>query len=207
MLTLKIDGSLEMLALAGMSTFGEVMEQLSLLLKRRGRVITGITMNQQTLTGGRQFDYRNFPLSQVETLELNTANPSELAKEALDSCEEHLDMLLKATIRTTELFREGDDLTANQNYSRLIEGLRWLVKGLDAVTGMLKIDETTTFANGKNLRYYQNELLMPILDNLYRAQKDEDWVLLTDLLEYELSPVLKEWAQLINGLREFLSSK
>jgi hypothetical protein len=48
---------------------------------------------------------------------------------------------------------------------------------------------------------------MPILDNLYRAQKDEDWVLLTDLLEYELSPVLKEWAQLINGLREFLSSK
>ena len=39
--------------------------------------------------------------------------------------------------------------------------------------------------------------LFSVLDGLFDAQTDQDWVLLADMLEYELIPALEEWEQII----------
>ena len=39
--------------------------------------------------------------------------------------------------------------------------------------------------------------LFSILDGLFNAQTDQDWVLLADMLEFELIPALEEWEQIV----------
>lgn len=199
MFTLSINGTAENLPLKGEKTFGEVMERLSQDISGKGQVITVIVMNDQQLTEGRQYDYRNFPLESVETLALETTDPSRLALDALDSSKDHISMLKQNSLRTAELFRLGDDLEANENYSRLVEGLRWLIKGLTAMTGMLGIEDNEMILEGRTIGYYRDELLMPVFDGMYDAQKREDWIELADLLEYELSPALEKWDKLIEA--------
>jgi hypothetical protein len=206
MFNLKIDEKTETYHLAEESTFGEVMSKLSDRMNREGRVITNIEMNHQQLVGGRQFAFRNYPLERIETLRLTTANPKTLAQEALDSSQEQVKNLQQIAFRTGELFRLGDDLEANDSYSRLIEGLRWLVRGVDAMTGMMKIDRTIPLLEGKSADYYQRVLLIPILDSMFEAQKKEDWIALADALEYEFVPALKEWEQLLGALRDRITS-
>jgi len=201
MFRLIINGSTENFPFAGEQTFGEVMEKLSRQITGIGEVITVIKMNDQPLTEGKQYDYNHFPLGSVETLELETTDPTRLALEALESSKEHLAMLLQNSSRTAELFRLGDELEANEAYSALVEGLRWLIKGLNAMTGMLGIKETEIILEGNTIGYYQDELLIPVFDSMYEAQRREDWVELADLLEYELSPALEKWDNLINAFK------
>lgn len=206
MLSLKIDGEFKSFASEGETTFGQVMKKLSSRLGDEGLVITGITMNNQPLSGGRQFDYNDFPLTEVELIELDTVKPLELAAEALKSSDEHLRILAGVSVRTAELYRLGDELEATESYSRLIEGLRWMGKGMNAMAGMMKISLDEIIFDGKSIAYFQNEVLIPVLDNMYSTQKDEDWIALADILEYELIPVLEEWSKLITGLKAKMAS-
>lgn len=201
MLSLKIDGASKSFTPEGETTFGEVMKKLSSRLESEGLVITGITMNNQPLSGGRQFDYNDFPLVEVESIELDTAKPLVLAAEALESSGEHLRMLMELSAKTAEFFRLGNELKANENYSNLLEGLRWMEKGMNAMAGMVKIGQDEIIINGKSINNYQQESLLPVLDNMHSAQKNEDWIALADMLEYELIPALEEWSELIAGLK------
>ena len=124
MFALNIDGNSQDYSVQGESTFGEVLEKLSEKVSGVGRVITSIKMNGQLLTEGRQYDFKNFPLSSIETIELDTTEPVKLAREALISSQEHIAQLKRSIGRTTELFRLGDELEANEQYTRLVEGLR-----------------------------------------------------------------------------------
>ncbi|MBC8204062.1 hypothetical protein ISS30_00435 [bacterium] len=201
MFDFKIDGSPEALTLGDETIFGEVMEKLSDRMKAEGKVITNIMVNEQSLSGGGQVDFYHFPLTKVETLELRTADPYKLANDALDSTYEHLLILQRVALETAEMFRMGDDIRANENYSQLVDGLRWLVKAVAALTGMLNIDIEEEFSGGKSIKHYQDEMLVPIFDQMYEVQKEEDWVGLADVLEYELVEALQKWEQMLPVFR------
>jgi hypothetical protein len=39
--------------------------------------------------------------------------------------------------------------------------------------------------------------LSGVIDQMLKVQEDEDWVMLADLLEYELIPLLKGWNEIL----------
>jgi len=41
-----------------------------------------------------------------------------------------------------------------------------------------------------------------VIDQMLKVQEDEDWVMLADLLEYELIPLLKEWNKILAVLQK-----
>lgn len=194
MFTLKINGAAEPFALEWETTFGQVMEKLSTRMNESGRVITEIVMNEQSLTGGKQLEYYKFPLNDVEIIELTTADPEALAKEAINSLAEYKEELRRNCFRAAELFRLGDELEANEIYSRLLDGWRWLMKGLSAMMGMLNIDQDAFRNTNRDAERFQDEKLLPLFDEMFDAQKRQDWIALADLLEFELAPALNEMA-------------
>jgi len=206
MFTLTIDGAPGFFSAQGEKSFGEIMERLSASMSKQGKVITSIIMNNLQLTEGRQYDYREFPAGQIDSIELKTAEPVRLALEALDSSREHVDMLKQLCGQAAELFRRGDDFEANEQYSRLVEGLRWMVKGLSAMAGMLGMDENQPLASGKSLRYYQDEVLTPVFDGMYSSQQRDDYVELADRLEYELIPAMGQVEQLLEAFKRQLAA-
>ena len=201
MLNLKVDGVVKNLPIENETIFGEVMERLVQKIKDEGRVITNIMMNDQSLVGGKQAEFYKFPLHQIETLELITADPYQLANDALESTMEHLQKLKRGCLRTAELFRTGNDIEANDNYSKFIDNLRWFFKAINAMTGMMKIDVNQPLAQGMSLQQYQDELVGQILDQMYEVQKEEDWIAMADIMEYELVEALSQWERILPVLQ------
>ena len=204
MFTLKINGSPEPYALQEEKTFGQVMEKLSRQMTNNGKVITRIYMNDQTLVGGKQLDFYMFPLEKVDTIELITADPRVLAKDSLQSLTEFRFELIRNCCRSAELFRLGDDLEANELYARVIEGWRWLIKGINAMLGMLNVDIANFKSDGKSLAEFQSQILLPLFDRMLEAQKREDWIELADLLEFELTDSLAAWEGFQNEIEKIL---
>ena len=204
MFTLKINGIDEPYEVVQETTFGHVIENLSAKMNHAGKVITQIQMNDQTMAGGKQVEYYMYPLANVETIEISADDPKKLALEALGTLLEYKKELKRNSERAAELFRLGDDLEANEMYSRLIEGWRWLVKGVDAMCGMMKIDVNTILSKNMTVQHFQKNLLLPVFDNMFEAQKREDWIELADILEFELAPLHDDWEGFLNQMKKYL---
>ncbi len=48
----------------------------------------------------------------------------------------------------------------------------------------------------------RKEKLLKITADMHSAQIDQDWVMLSDLLEYELIPIIENWINIIPSFQE-----
>jgi hypothetical protein len=77
--------------------------------------------------------------------------------------------------------------------------IRFIAKG----TSPLSIPPISTLKRGKEIPVNQVsvqstiENLEQIICQMLKAQSDEDWVLLSDLLEYELLPSIESWKEIL----------
>jgi hypothetical protein len=74
----------------------------------------------------------------------------------------------------------ADEKEANRHFVKFLESYRDLIQMLRQSEGILKLD-------------FQENLvsLEKLSDEIIAAQEKEDWIMLADLLEYELAPLLR----------------
>lgn len=101
--------------------------------------------------------------------------------ETLDSLGDYIPRLTRAAEKMAETLQGGDHHDAMQQLPSFIEGIEWVVQALN---GLLKngyyIDVETSSLNGYLIETEQ-------------AIQNQDFILLADLLEYEITPILTEW--------------
>jgi hypothetical protein len=105
----------------------------------------------------------------------------ELKKEIIDSAVEYIDKVLFGIEDIIEDFQSGREDKATRAMTQLVDGIQWLFQAIDGtkdVQGNNSIDVSNT---------------NPLLAQLIEAYENTDYVLLGDLLEYELTPVVKDW--------------
>jgi len=122
-----------------------------------------------------------------------------------------LDVLNDVIFHATELqrfvpvtagsFRCGDERRGIEQFIELITGLDWIVKSLDHVGIAKGLDFGTTTWEGEPLTAFA-ERFCSLLNEIAGAQQRRDWVLLADLLDYELVPFLERWTALFTELKE-----
>lgn len=120
-------------------------------------------------------------------------------KMLVDGCR-HLDELNRFLLQTSELYRGGDNRKGLECFMQLIDGMEWFAKTAITAEQVLKLDFAGTSCGGRTLTE-SVETLNGILLEIIAAQEQRDWVLLTDLLEYELAPELKLWLDIFTTLR------
>jgi hypothetical protein len=104
-------------------------------------------------------------------------------------------------LQTAETYRVGDDRKGRELFMELIQGMEWFVKIASTIEAQLNIDFTVTRCAGRTLRESVDGL-NGILMEIIGAQQHSDWVLLTDLLEYELAPQLELWLEIFTTLKQ-----
>lgn len=118
--------------------------------------------------------------------------PAALVTEVLDEAMRYCEELGRFTALTAGFFRSCDENQALDHLIDLITGIDWLTKAFGASVTALGLDFGAVLTGGTTLRQ-DVESLNTLLGQIVHAQERKDWVLLTDLLEYELSPLLAEW--------------
>jgi len=104
-------------------------------------------------------------------------------------------------LQTAETYRAGDVVKGRELFMELIHGMEWFVKIASTIEAQLKIDFTVARCSGRTLRDSVDGL-NGILMEIIGAQEHSDWVLMTDLLEYELAPQLELWLEIFTTLKQ-----
>ena len=184
------------------SCMGETLGDLVLHIEKEG-VVQGNVVRSIQIDGKESSPdssvARKTPLSEIETLEIEISTLSDIVNKNIENADAYLIRLIPGIEKSVELFRMGNEQEANKFFINIIDGIDWLSQVLDMILAAKAISPDTVF-DGKSIQD-RRASLVDFTQQMVDANKNQDWVLLADLLEYEILPYYQEWSDLLPRFR------
>ena len=173
----------------------EAVASAARAIESRGEVVTRIAIDGEDLTGGawnEQAERRD-----VELLEITAMRPADLVRDTITTSKAWVDPVRQEVMACADRFRKGEDERAVEQLVRVVDGLRLLLTGVIQMSNLatntvkeLPLEDTSAWRDS----------MTALLDELIESQQNQDWVLLADLLEYELCERLDQWSAIADEL-------
>jgi hypothetical protein len=200
-----IDGETKTIDTTGIANLQDLLVFLEDNVIERSRVITKIALNEEILDEGQEVGLGAFPLTDIASLMIVTTDTTALAMEALQDSQEYLPAISMILENSATKIREGDVRGGLQDMSEALQVIGAFGEVLDGIRTVFRIDFSKVKIDESSLLDKQTEL-GTLAKQILDAAKDENWTLLADLLEYELSPLLYEWMAVIPELVALIPS-
>jgi hypothetical protein len=194
-----IDGAPITIDASGIDSFQELLKHIENTVIDKSRVITQIILNEENLDESQEIGLGAFPVAEIATLSIETSNTTHLAYEALEDALEYLPTLSAVLEVASGKIREGFIREGLQKISEALEVVGAFGEVLDGIRGAFRIDYSKVRIDEFSLLDKLNEL-GKLAQEILKAAKDENWTLIADLTEYELSPLLYEWIAILPEL-------
>jgi hypothetical protein len=185
-------------ALAGLDA-GMTLERVGAELFQRGELVVRVEVDGQDLTGQDRELWGG--RTDVAELRLETQSPRALLEGSLRVSREWLPPLRSELASCADRFRRGEDAAAIDALIRVVEGLRLLFVGVGQIQRLAAnqgLFRDTGLPEGL-VSDFQNEIPR-LLDEIIQAQERRDWILLSDLLEYDVMDRLAQWEETVDTL-------
>lgn len=203
MLTLTIDGISEQINPENFKTFRNLFDVLTVEMNKEGRQITTIAINDNQLKDNDLYLWLDKPIAELEKLSISSITRSQLIEDQLNGLNEHIETLLTNSTKAAEYFRVGNETESQRYFAAVLEGLRWFNYFMDLISSFLKIDSQKEKI-GTELLSQRLAEISTIVNSLADSQESNDWIMLADQLEYELSPVLQKWQKIIPLFKQYI---
>lgn len=163
-----------------------------------GNVICGITVNGMKLTEEDENKFQASSVEEIKHIEFQLNNIDSVVDSTISSIVEWFPAGVEGTLLTAELLRSGDELKAFEVFTQVVESCCWVSDSLNLLKSMC----SQKIANQGLTDIWQNSEveLKKNIESLISAISTKDYQLTADLLEYELSKSLEDWAQILKKL-------
>jgi hypothetical protein len=175
---------------ASISTLLDIVTQIESRIPK-GFVITEISLNEKILESNWYYNAKKIYLLDEDRINVKAEDPSQFSLEILKNSKEQFMMILSDFERIAESFRIDDEKKANQVFIQGIENLQWYFKILEDATQLLGKPLHTLTDNNISFKQYITDLEKK-LDEIITLQSRQDWVMLADIIEYEMVPELRK---------------
>jgi len=201
---LRIDGGDVSLDLSEGSAFCAVLAQAERRVVSEGRVVSRIVVDGREISTRFEREMADRPVGEIDTVHITTTTPDALFREALDGAVDLSLAIRRDAVTILSSLRAGDLAAAGPRYAACIESLGTFFQLAGAVfnaigTGLFPLAVRPGSAG---------ELPSPplatagILQRLLRAQKENDWNAVADILELEILPNIDGWSAFFKALKE-----
>jgi len=194
---LLINGKEETLTCIG-KTLEDFLAHIEQGKMAQGNVVRSVKLNGQESSLDSSITKQTL-LTEIETLEMEVSTLSGIIDQNIENADDYLIRLIPGIEKAVELFRTGNEQEANQFFINIIDGMDWFSQVLDMILAAKEISLDTVIG-GKNIQDRQMSLV-DFTQQMVDANKNKDWVLLADLLEYEILPYYKEWSDFLPQFR------
>lgn len=145
-------------------------------------------------------------ISDFNSINFETQSSAELAFEAVDSCNDYIDVLNEKILHLTKLYQAGESQKANEEFGDMIDILDLYVQLFAKIHSTLKRVVDLPKETSENIQKLDIHLLS-VLKALIPAKEKNDIIMLCDLLEYELVDNLTRWKiKIIPNLKKLKTS-
>jgi len=185
-----VNGEKREIKISSISTLLEVVTQIEVELPQ-GHLITEIMLNDKFLDTNWYHNAGKIYLLDEDVLNIRVEQSTVVAQQVLHDSKEKFQLLLKDFEIISQSFRIQDEVDANVKFIQGIENLQWFLKVLQDACILLGrpldkiMDKDIVFTQHTNN-------IVDKLDQIIVAQSSKDWVMLADLIEYEMIPALEK---------------
>ena len=173
-------------------TLGEVLH--AILNSRKDSYIRRIWLDGQEASSNTQ-DTLKTSTASVELLELELALLQDLVVNNLTNAKEYLEKLIPGFQKAADLFRMGNEQEANQYYLQILDGVDWFSQVILTI-----VNAQENIFEAQSLEERQKKLTA-LMGQMLEANQNQDWVLLADLLEYEMIPFYQAWQEVLSEVK------
>ena len=192
-----VNGKEETISFMG-ETLGDLLSHIEKIGVTQGNVVRSIKIDGQESSPDSSEAQRT-QISEIATLEVEVSTLAEMINKNIENADAYLIRLIPGIEKSVELFRIGNEQEANKFFVKIVDGIDWFSQVLDIILTAKEISPDTVF-EGKSIQDRRTSLV-DLTQQMVDANKNQDWVLLADLLEYEILPYYQEWSNLLPGFR------
>ena len=192
-----VNGKEETISFMG-ETLGDLLSHIEKVGVAQGNVVRSIKIDGQESSPDSSEAQRT-QISEIATLEVEVSTLAEMINKNIENADAYLIRLIPGIEKSVELFRVGNEQEANKFFVKIVDGIDWFSQVLDIILTAKEISPDTVF-EGKSIQDRRTSLV-DLTQQMVDANKNKDWVLLADLLEYEILPYYQEWSNLLPGFR------
>ena len=159
------------------------------------RVIVAMSLNGEPLDRAEEKRSGAVPVDELVSLEIRSQKVNSLALDTLHTLIEYFPQLEGNTYRCIETLQGNDESEGHRRLGVLIDGLQMVSSAWHGISRFLEFDDRKPTDVMPDMSEF-NLLLNDILN----AQQNNDVVQICDLLEFELIPIIQNWADYAAGL-------
>jgi hypothetical protein len=139
------------------------------------------------------------PLGNRNTVEIFTGTIVDLANESIVEAIEYLNRIEDATPALAESFRFCPTTDSYGSLRQLCEGFYWMNMLLDRLVSNFQVRLDAVIIGGVPASQHHQKFIS-VLKQLIESQESGDLVLISDLLEYEILPLVGVWRELLRAV-------
>lgn len=181
------------------SDWGDLLTALDADLDARGVVVTAVRFDGVDQPTFRHPSATTRDLNTIRQVHLETARPEVLLRQCLADAADAVGHMGGQVDRIATLFRRRELQLANQGLAQLAADLGAFVALVDTLRGPIGLDAACLAIDGASVEV-QIARLHSRLESLLEAQRQEDWLTIGDILEYDLAPTLRAWRERLEEL-------
>ena len=137
--------------------------------------------------------------SDIDSLEVELANLKDLVATNLANALNYLKKLIPGFEQAADLFRAGSEQEANKYYLQILDGIDWFSQVVSVIMSPDEGETELPDTDDESLEVRQKKLT-DLMSQMLEANQNQDWVLLADILEYEMVPFYKDWEKILSKL-------
>ena len=137
--------------------------------------------------------------SDIDSLEVELANLKDLVATNLANALNYLKKLIPGFEQAADLFRAGNEQESNKYYLQILDGIDWFSQVVSVIMSPDEGETELPDTDDESLEVRQKKLT-DLMSQMLEANENQDWVLLADILEYEMVPFYKDWEKILSKL-------
>ena len=170
----------------------------AMVQKTPGSYIRRIWLDDQEFPSDDREALQKKP-SDIDSLEVELANLKDLVATNLANALDYLKKLIPGFEQAADLFRAGNEQEANKYYLQILDGIEWFSQVVSVIMSPDEGETELPDTDDESLEVRQKKLT-DLMSQMLEANQNQDWVLLADILEYEMVPFYKDWEKILSKL-------
>ncbi|MBQ7586035.1 MAG: hypothetical protein IJU40_07295 [Desulfovibrionaceae bacterium] len=195
-----VDGQQNTRAINNFANLEEILTDLMQDETMENRIITDVLVNNEVFSEIYPHQAEDLASDSIESLEIKSVPATQMALDIAGEMSKVTKMMESGGQNVARLLREGKDSDALE----LLQDLLDVVRDFLAMVGDLR--ERYLGGADNDFKDKTNNL-SELLSEMSEILESEDWILLSDLLEYEFVPQCEEWQTLTTKLHQELMER
>jgi hypothetical protein len=186
----------------GFQTWQQLLADLESNRLTDNEVIASVHFDGDEIMNFRQDEALKLPLDSIQEVRVEAIGRNEMLSDAVQEAEAYLASLNASMLEVAEKFRNGKPDQANPRLQQVFEGIKMFVALLRGVE--LSLDGPAS-AQGSTVEKTLEQMGKTLHDEI-KAQTQQDWTLVADILEYELASDLHAFEEVLAGFKSRIGS-